>query len=82
MCGFAKFLILYCSTFQVYVSPLALYQKTRGGGKVGGVVSELGKTSEWMEVPPGGEKPFDFITKRKLRHRVCYNTMRQKCMVL
>ena len=35
-----------------------------------GVADELGKTSEWMEVASGGEKPFDFNTHGKLRHWV------------
>ena len=53
---------------QVYVGPSALYEKTKGVSKAGGVVSE--RTSEWMEVEPGEEKPFDFSSKGKMRHRV------------
>ena len=52
---------------QVYVGPSALYEKTKGVSKAGGVVSE--RTSEWMEVEPGEEKPFDFSSKGKMRHR-------------
>jgi len=50
----------------VYVSPSSLYEKAKGGGKGGDVV---GKTSEWMELEPGGVKPFDFSSKGKMRHR-------------
>ena len=28
------------------------------------------RTSEWLEVEPGEEKPFDFSSKGKMRHRV------------
>ena len=52
----------------MYVGPSALYEKTKGVSKAGGVVSE--RTSEWMEVEPGEEKPFDFSSKGKMRHRV------------
>ena len=52
------------------MSASALYQKTKQGGSGMGVADELGKTSEWMIVSPGGEKPFDFNTKGKIRHRV------------
>ena len=38
----------------------------RGGG--GG--SLIARTSEWMDVLPGNEQPFDFSTKGKMRHRV------------
>ena len=58
---------------QVYVGPSALYEKTRVSGRhgsVSGVTSEVCRTSEWMEVPVGGEKPFDFSSKGKKRHRV------------
>ena len=65
-------------SFQVYVSPSALYQKTKQGGSGMGVADELGRTSEWMNVAPGGEKPFDFNTKGKLRHRVRRET--KKCV--
>ncbi len=53
------------------MSPSALYEKTRVGGRgpVGGGVSRE-QSSEWMEVPIGGERPFDFSTKGKMRHRV------------
>ena len=60
-------LLVTCSP-QVYVGPSALYEKTKGVSKAGGVVSE--RTSEWMEVEPGEEKPFDFSSKGKMRHRV------------
>ena len=52
----------------MYVGPSALYEKTKGVSKAGGVVSE--RTSEWMEVEPREEKPFDFSSKGKMRHRV------------
>ena len=54
---------------QVYVSPSALYQKTRTGisGGGGGVV---GRTGEWVDVPSGSEQPFDFSSNGKMRHRV------------
>ena len=52
------------------MSASALYQKAKQGGSGMGVADELGRTSEWMTVSPGGEKPFDFNTKNKLRHRV------------
>ena len=52
------------------MSASALYQKTKRGGSGMGVADELGRTSEWMKVAPGGEKPFDFNTKGKIRHRV------------
>ena len=55
---------------QVYVSASALYQKTKQGGSGVGVADELGRTSEWMDVAPDGEKPFDFNTQGKLRHWV------------
>lgn len=32
--------------------------------------SGSGKMSEWKEVPPGGEAPFEFTSGEKLRHRV------------
>lgn len=54
---------------QVYVSPSSLYEEGKGGGSGGDVV---GKTSEWMEVEPGGEKPFDFSSKGKMRHRASW----------
>ena len=59
--------VTFCSP-QVYVGPSALYEKTKGVSKAGSVVSE--RTSEWMEVEPGEEKPFDFSSKGKMRHRV------------
>ena len=52
------------------MSASALYQKTKHSGSGMGVADELGRTSEWMVVAPGGEKPFDFNTKGKIRHRV------------
>ena len=52
------------------MSASALYQKTKHSGSGMGVADELGRTSEWMKVAPGGEKPFDFNTKGKIRHRV------------
>ena len=54
--------------FQVYVSPNALYQKTKTGIVGGGGV--VGRSSEWMDVESGGERPFDFSTRGKMRHRV------------
>ena len=47
----------------------------------GDVVSQLGSTSEWLEVPPRGEKPFDFITRGKLRHTVCISPHTQAFIV-
>ena len=52
------------------MSASALYQKTKHSGSGMGVADELGRTSDWMKVSPGGEKPFDFNTKGKIRHRV------------
>ncbi len=59
---------------QVYVSPAPLYDQTSGRdmdghGPVGGGVARE-HSSEWMEVPVGGERAFDFTTKGKRRHGV------------
>ena len=43
------------------------------GRYIGGMASELSQTSEWMEVVAGEEKPFDFSSKGKMRHRVRFD---------
>ena len=49
------------------MSHSALFRKSRA---VYGEGIAQGRTSEWSDVMPGGERPFDFTTTKKNRHRV------------
>lgn len=52
----------------MYLNPL---RSVSGGTSPSLLVTSLEETSEWQEVPPGGEIPFDFETNRNsIRQRV------------
>ena len=57
---------------QVYVSPMALYQRSHETSFKQEVDADggLDRASQWMEVEPGKERAFDFIHHSKRRHQV------------
>lgn len=39
----------------------------------------VGQSSQWMDVFPGAEQPFDFSTQGKMRHRVSWEGLFGVC---